>query len=307
MKFQVFKDGKAVEDFSLSAAYMFGADTIAVRSTDNIRFKNGIIECKKKSSESTGLALLWPVAGFGRILLPTTRLPERKKPYNLNVELARANLMQITLKREDWSLFEETNGLAKMAHQAGELFIEALGNIADPAKASKLADESLRKALVFSEKLASRHGEVFLEARCKNKGVGRHSLGCTIDPKQIGDEKYCGRLLDLFGFVTIPINWAQIETKRGEYDFSAIDRCIDFFAGKRLAVCAGPVICFSKEYLPKWLLDGKFEFEKIREIVYGFASSCLCRNYVSLFWVIRIGSNIHRLKINGIVTLCKSI
>ena len=101
MRFQVFKNGVLAEDFNLSAAYLFGADTVALRTNNKISFKNGFIDCKKKTPESAGLALLWPVEGFGKILLTTTRLPERKRPYILNVELARAKLMQITLKREE--------------------------------------------------------------------------------------------------------------------------------------------------------------------------------------------------------------
>ena len=99
MKFEVFKDGKVVDNFTLSGAYLFGTDGIAIRRAQ-ITFKKGIIECKKPGIEASGLAMLWSVEGFGRVLLPTTCLPERVKPYNLNLELARAKLMQIVTKRE---------------------------------------------------------------------------------------------------------------------------------------------------------------------------------------------------------------
>ncbi len=278
MRFQVFKNGELAKDFPISAAYIFGADRVPLRTSSKIRFKNGEIECSKKSPESAGLALLWPVSGFGRILLPTTRVPERKRPYNLNVELARARLMQITLKREDWSLFdEETNKFTDMAHHAQDLFIEAVQNIADPSRASALADESLKQAMIFSERLAAKHAELFLAARCKTRGLGRHSLGCRIDPKQVDNAKYRKCLFDLFGYVTIPVNWAQIESEKGYYDFSGIDRCIDVLVGRRLAICAGPLLYFQPEYLPKWLSNGQMEFEKIREAAYEFISRIVTR------------------------------
>ena len=105
MRFQVFKNGKVVDKFTLCGAYLFGTDGIAIHRTQ-ITFKGGFIECKKPNLETAGLALLWPVDGFGRVLLPTTCLPERDAPYNLNVEVARAKLMQIVNKREDWSFFD---------------------------------------------------------------------------------------------------------------------------------------------------------------------------------------------------------
>ena len=277
MKFQVYKDGRVLENFDLNAAYMFGADKIPLRDSNKIVCKNGLIECRKKTFESAGIGLLWSVEGFGKVLMTTTRLPERKQPYNLNVELARAKLMQITLKREDWALFEEANGFAELVHEAGNLFIEALKNIADPAKASVLADEALAKALLFSESLAGKHADILLAARIRNKTLSRHSLGCQINPALLEKEKYRKSLFDMFGFVTIPINWAEMEPQKDHYDFSVVDRCIDLLANKRLALCAGPLLCFSQEHVPAWLLKEKGGFEKIREHAYEFAARVVTR------------------------------
>jgi len=176
-----------------------------------------------------------------------------------------------------WAIFEETNSFADLAREAQELFIEALKRIKDPPEASRLADESLKKALVFSEKLASTHADVFLEARCRKKGLGRHSLGCCIDPELIGQEKYRKWLLEMFGFVTIPVEWGKIEPEQGRFDYSQIDRCLEALAGRRLAISVGPLLCFHPDHLPKWLPHGKWEFERIRESAYDFVSRMVSR------------------------------
>ncbi len=276
MKFQVFKNGKIVGKFRLCGAYLFGTDGIAIRRAQ-ITFKNGIIECKKPNLETAGLALLWRIDGFGKVLLPTTCLPERERPYNLNVEIARAKLMQIINKREDWSFFNSIEGLGDISKEAQDLFIRAVQNISDASLASKLADESLKKATVFSEKLAIKQAESFFDARGRTHGFGRGCLGCRIDPGQIANPKYVEKLLKLFGLVTVPVNWAQIESHKGSYDFSTVDACIDALGKKKLAICAGPLLCFSKEYLPAWLLGSGAEFEKIRETAYRFVSQMVSR------------------------------
>jgi len=276
VKFQVFKDGRVFDKFELCGAYLFGTDGIAIRRAQ-ITLKNGFIECKKPNLETAGLALLWPIDGFGKVLLPTTCLPERDRPYNLNVEIARARLMQIIDKREDWSFFNSIEDLADISKEAQDLFVQAVQNISVPALASKLADESLKKAVVFSEKLAAKQAESLFGTRVKNHGFGRGCLGCRIDLGQIDNSKYVEKLLELFGFVTIPINWAQIESHKGSYDFSMIDACVDMLGKKKLAVGAGPLLCFSREYLPKWLLRSKAEFEKIRETAYQFVSEVVAR------------------------------
>ncbi len=276
MKFRVFKNGKPVDKFTLCGDYLFGTDGIAIRRAQ-IAFKNGIITCKKPNTETAGLALLWPIDGFGKVLLPTTCLPEREKPYNLNVEIARAKLMQIINKREDWSFFDEVEGLEEISRKARDLLIRAVQNISDAPLASTLADEALKRATVFSEKLATKQAKSLFEARVKNHGFGRGCLGCRVDLKQITNAGYVEKLLELFGFVTVPINWAQIESYKGSYNFSTVDACINVLAKKKLAICAGPLLCFSKKYLPRWLLHSGVGFEKIRDTAYQFVSKVAAR------------------------------
>ncbi len=276
MKFQVFKNGKVVDKFTLCGAYLFGSDGIAIRRAQ-ITFKDGIIECEKSTGETGGLALLWPIDGFGKVLLPTTFLPEREKPYNLNVEIARAKLMQIVNKQEDWSYFSQLEGLANYSKEAQDLFVEAVQNSSNAPLASQLADKSLEKAILVSEKLAGKQADSFFDARRKNRGFGRGCLGCRIDTKAVTNPKYLEILLKLFGFVSIPINWGQIESHRGSYDFSTVDACIKVLSKKKLAIGAGPLLCFSKEYLPKWLLRDEIGFEKVREAAYQFVTSIVNR------------------------------
>jgi hypothetical protein len=276
VRFQVFRNGKVVDKFTLCGAYLFGGDGIGIRRTQ-ITFKDGFVECSKSNLETAGLALLWPIDGFGRVLLPTTCLPERERPYNLNVEIARAKLMQIVNKREDWLFFNTIEGLADLLRQAQDLFVRAIQNISVPSEAAKLADESLKKAIVFSEKLAIKQAESLFKTRSKSHGFGRGCFGCRTDPLEIDNPVYVEKLLELFGSVTIPINWARIEPRKGSFNFATIDACVDVLGKKKMTLSAGPLLCFSKEYLPKWLLRGGAGFEKIRETAYQFVSKVVAR------------------------------
>ncbi|UCG48588.1 MAG: endo-1,4-beta-xylanase [Phycisphaerales bacterium] len=291
MKFQVFKNGTVVDKFKLCGAYLFGTDGIGIRRAQ-IAFKNGIIECRKASLETSGLALLWPIDGFGSVLLPTTCLPERARPYNLNVEIARAKLMQILNKREDWSFFDGLEDLAGISEEAHRLFIRAIQNISDEAEASRLADESLRKSVMFSEELAVRQAKSAFVAKSRSHSFGRGCLGCRVDPARMGDAVYVERLLELFGSVTVPLNWAQIEPKKGLYDFSTVDACINMLARRKVSIGAGPLLRFSKQHLPKWLLKSGAGFEKIREMAYEFVSKMASR-YAGIIrtWCVVSGLN----------------
>jgi GH35 family endo-1,4-beta-xylanase len=276
VKFQVFKNGKAVDKFKLSGAYLFGNDGLAIRKAQ-ITFEDGFIECKKANMETAGLVLLWPVEGFGKVLLPTTCLPERERPYNLNIEIARAKLMQIINKREEWSFFDGVDGPGDTSKQARDLFIRAIQNISDAPLASKLADESLEKAIVFSEELAEKQTESLFATRSKSRGFGRGCLGCKVEPSQVSNPAYAGKLLEMFGFVTIPLSWKETEMEEGVYDFSKVDGCVEALVKKKLSMGAGPLLCFSGEYLPGWLLDGKADFAKVRDSAYKFVLKAVSR------------------------------
>jgi hypothetical protein len=292
VRFQIFKDGKAIDKFRLCGAYLFGTDGIGIRRA-KIKFKNGIIECERPNLETAGLALLWPVDGLGRMLLPTTCLPERKRPYNLNLEIARAKLMQIIIKREDWSFFDNLADLKDTSKQAQELFIQAVQNISDHEAASRFADESLKKAIIISEKMAIKQAESFFSTRAKNNSFGRGCLGCSVDSTQINKSEYTNKLLQVFGSVTIPLNWARIEPEKGSFDFSTVDNCISALGKKKLVIGAGPLLRFSKDYLPKWLLGSKMGYEKIRETAYQFVLRMVAR-YSGIIhrWVVLSGLNV---------------
>jgi hypothetical protein len=191
--------------------------------------------------------------------------------------MARAKLMQIINKCEDWSFFDGVEGMEDVAREARGLFIRALQNISNAPVAAKLGDESLRKAVVLSEKLAIKQAEALFATRVKNRQFSRGCLGCRVDMQHITNPAYIQKIMELFGFVTIPVNWRQIERERDTYDFSMIDTCINALAGRKLALCLGPLLCFSQDQLPSWLLTAKPSFEKIRDAAYQFVTKVVGR------------------------------
>lgn len=292
MKFIVFRNGRVAKDFVPTGVTLFGTDRIPIRSTKFVTFQDGVIDCKTRSNaEPAGLGLLWPVEGFGIVSLCTTRLPEREQPYILNVELARAKLMEITTKREDWAIFEQKNHFGSEANEIQWYFIQMLETINEPAKASMLADKCLARAMKYSEQLALKYADLLFEARLKNRGFARSSLGCIIDPQHLNDKNYLKMMMDLFAHVTIPINWAKIEPVKGGYDFDEMDRCIEFLGKKRILLCAGPLLCFDQKFLPDWV-KAQDDFELIREAGYDFVSRIVSRyaKYVHI-WLVLSGLN----------------
>ncbi len=161
--------GSLDREFVLRHAYVVGPEDVAVPA--DVSIDGGVIRCTKKTPDSAGLALQFPVrvqGGEEVVVLQTCLLPERERPYLLSLELARHRLMLTFNKLEDWALFDLASGDAglKLFEEARQAFTEALvivggehASKADletggySAKADQLARRALSLALEASELL----------------------------------------------------------------------------------------------------------------------------------------------------------
>jgi hypothetical protein len=159
-----------------------------------------------------GVALA--IEDFGRIMLPTTCLPERRGPTSSTSNWP-GQAHADHHRREDWSFFDDLEGLEDIAKDSQNLFVQAIQSIKNPAAASVLADASLRKATIYSEKLAVRQGKSLFDKRRKSPGFGRGCLGCRIDPNLLTKPQYIERLLDSFASVTLRSTGPRSNPGRG--------------------------------------------------------------------------------------------
>ena len=93
LHFQVFQGDAPARQIELQGSYGIGAEAVPTRV--ECHFSNGQLRVGSRGSGPIGLALLWSIDGFGKVLVETTRLPGRQKPYILNVELARWRLQRL--------------------------------------------------------------------------------------------------------------------------------------------------------------------------------------------------------------------
>lgn len=266
LQFEVYRDGAAAKDIDLSGAYAFGQDSIPIRA--ELTAEEGRITCVKRVPGAVGLALPWDAGVSGRVLLPTTRLPERNRPYILNVELARAQMMRILQKREDWGLFDYPGAetLNKSFDSLREKFIGAL-KAGDPAKASVLADAALGEGATLGEKIALMHADILLgrrKAAGNPRGMG---FGCLAG-MAASSESYLERMRDAFDFVSLPTRWKHIEPKEGQFQFAPVDAWVAWAAKNRKFIHAGPLLSFEPAHVPEWLYVWEHDYETLRDLVY---------------------------------------
>lgn len=247
----------------VQSALLLGADGVPLRG--ELRLEDGVISVATRNQEALAISLLWPVPGFGAVQLETTRLPARAKPYHLHVELARHRLMRISLKREEWGLFDYSgmDEIAAQIDQARDLFLAALQNSEDSRAAARLADQSLAVGLAASESMSRFHASVFLSRRLQGGGLPRNYLGIALTPD--GSRPPLERFKDVFDFVRVPFVWRRIQPKEQGVSYEAHDALIKSLVRGGLSVRGGPLLSFGVQSVPDWMYIWENDYEATAE------------------------------------------
>ncbi|MFW6132880.1 MAG: endo-1,4-beta-xylanase [Planctomycetota bacterium] len=291
LRFTVYRDGTVCDEIELSGAYAFGQEGIPVRA--DLVAEGGQITCAKRIPGPAGLAVLWDAGDAGRFLLPTTRLPDRPQPYNLNLELARAQVLRIARKREDWGLFDYAAAaeLNRRFDQVRRDFVEAL-KADDPPEAARRADRALVKSLTLGEQVALFHADIFVQRRRASRAAaGRKHFGCAVDLLSDPHHHHT-RLSEAFDFVSVPTPWKHMEPDEARYQYGGIDAWVNWAARASRPVHAGPVLSFAPDHLPEWLYIWEHDYETIRDLIYEHIQRTVQR-YARHVSVWKVVSGIH--------------
>src|SRR5204863_8935319 len=102
IKFEIYRDGQRLSSFTPVNAIAMGPESVPIPG--DVVFRDGLLVVSRTDEHAAGVSLLWDMGPVGSYQMETTRVLPRDRTYVLNVELARARLMKIIQKQEDWNL-----------------------------------------------------------------------------------------------------------------------------------------------------------------------------------------------------------
>ena len=298
IKFEIYRDGTRVMQFTPVAPMAMGPESVPMPA--EILFRDGVLVVNRADETALGVALLWDVPGLGTFHLETTRLQHREEPYNLNVELARARLMKIVQKQEDWNLFDfpKAEKFIQRFRDAQSLLADALGILHLPGEAARLADQSMAISLDLSDQLASFHADLLINRRRQSNAFVKHIVGCRIDPV-IQNQKYKDTLTNSFDYAVLPVRWKQIQPQEHSFEAASVDEWVDLLASKRIPIIAGPLIDLTEGEVPDWMYIWEHDFDTLRELAYEYVQKVVTRYRKSVaLWNVCAG-----LHTNSVFTL----
>ena len=277
LKFQVFNESAPATTWPLRNAYLKGSDGNAIRG--DIYFENGMIVCEKRDTGTAALSIQHRVGDLGEMTIQTCLLPERDEPYLLTLELARHRLMTLYTKLEDWAMFDlsETHVVTKRTEHARKCFIEAISvQHDDPARANKLAHETLIAALDGTEELALSHSELLLNKRVSSSSLPAAPIGCRVACDETHKKLRSG-MQKHFDLMCLPTQWKNITPEENKFCWDELDGWTEWAKSSNMPVLGGPLVSFDPENLPDWIYIWEHDYDTVRDLVYEHVERMVLR------------------------------
>ncbi|MBX3451180.1 MAG: endo-1,4-beta-xylanase [Planctomycetaceae bacterium] len=256
--------------------------------------------CRRSSSESCHFHVAFPIPGRGPVVIATTTLPERDQPYLLSVELARGLIVQLRNQSSTWQLAgmlvpdEFTNRLL----EAQRLFAKAALSQHDEGLAWDLALRALEVGLDAADWLADAFRQQALAGRQRSFATMPVLLGCELNVSEV---PFSGQaeFQQVFNAAAVRVDWRDVESAEGEYDWSTADRHLEYCESHRLTTRAGSLIDLGAGGLPDWLTPWEHDFFNLQSFVCDFVETAISR-YVGR---VRLWEVAARFNTGGVLSL----
>jgi hypothetical protein len=226
-------------------AYMSGAQLIVERA----------------ESDSGCAWVPWRIDGRGVLLLGTSTLMERDKPYRLEVELARGTINRLRNQIAQWEML----GLAVPDDLRSEVldatrYFSRAATTEEPEPAADNAERALVAAVDAMDRSATIYAEQAIEVRrAQSKKLttwfGVH-LGDSMPAVTVARQ-----LLPSFNMVSVPLSWRSIEASEGRRNWKQAEAQIEWGKMAGMKIMGGPLLELDDRGVPDWtyLWEGDFD------------------------------------------------
>jgi len=217
---------------------------------------------ERNESDSGRLQIPWRIGQDSPLLLCTSTLVERDKPYLLEVELARGTLNQLRNQLAQWEMagLGVSQSLRSQVLEATSDFSRAATTQDNPPDAAEWAGRSLATSIRAMHALAAEYVTQSMEVRRAQPRQAATwigiNLGQQIPPPEIGRQ-----LPRTFNMACVPFTWRNIEAVEGRRDWKQSDALVTWARSAGLKVTGGPILELDDRGLPDWtyLWEGDFD------------------------------------------------
>jgi hypothetical protein len=243
----------------LGQVYMCGQDELPWYGRAYMSGSQLIVE--RVESDSGSVFVPWRIDGRGVLLLGTSTLMERERPYRLEVELARGTINRLRNQIANWELvgLVVPDDLRNEVLTATRHFSRA-ATTDDPASAAEHAGHALIAAADAMDHSAALYAEQAIEMRRSNSRKLTTWFGVHLSDAMpaVGVAR---QLLPAFNMVSVPLSWRSIEASEGRRQWKQADAQIEWAKTAGMKIMGGPLLELDDRGVPDWtyLWEGDFD------------------------------------------------
>jgi hypothetical protein len=229
-------------------------------------------------TDSGQLLTPWSSSQYGVLALTTGTLIEQERPYNLVRELARGTLNRLRNQTALWQLAglilpDEYLSLHKSAVQ---WLSKSAVSDDDQAAASRYGQLALELALQGISVLCAAYAKQALQNRQRLTNKPVSLIGTTLST-ELCDVPTPEMLLEACNTLAVPFSWKQIGQREGQFRWAETDKLIAWAQTHQQRVCAGPLIDFTKENLPDWLVLWEDDYDNLLHVTTDYIKQVVTR------------------------------
>ncbi len=252
-------------------AYICGIEGVPWPCQAN--FDHGRLIVRRGISASGKLHLTCPVKGIGFRTLSTCSLRSTEDPYLLALELARGSCDRARVQSDTWRRAGLTirPSFEELLREGTSHFLDAAQGGCEPGPASL----SALRAIEVLERAISELGECYAtQAIAFRQQREEHRVGtllaASVIPPSPSHSPRAKAFHDAFNSAAVRLNWADIETASGRFDYEPARATIRWCVDNGLRVIAGPLFDFRERLMPHWLYLMEDDFDSFLSSVSQF-------------------------------------
>lgn len=284
-RFIVPQRDEGLTRFLIERSYVAGRDGIPYRG--RVYWSEGLLILERRESESGRIHTPWPDKSIGQIMLGTTQLIERSRPYLLPLELARGTIFRVRTTLASMSQFgiPSPPNAEALLRRAFASFTSAVTNQNDSEQVAPYAEAAIGSALAAARQTGMWLADYILRLRLEQN----NNLFVALTSDEIPSDLVKPPRSPMINAVMVPVDWRRIEPRPSEYHWDELDQLVEQLENNELLVGLGPLIRFEEECLPEWFMengqrDGQREcscLDWIETIVKRYAGRVLIWNCVA--------------------------
>lgn len=257
IEFSVFKNAKP--DITFAPAWTFLTDENHKPIRGEVIVDNNNLICKS-SIKAFALNTVFPVNGFGQIILRTSTKPNGRI-FNLNLALFEGRLEQI---QEELSRCEKENAIIPTRVRTEFEALKKMPNFKTHKNASCWADAKLPEAMHLGEKVTLIRAESNLRKRLANPASKDLHFGAQ--PFRLSEAKRAFEefFAPTFDMAFVPFFWCLTNQQENKRDWILTERIIRWLREKKITMVGHPLVWLHKYSTPEWIARKIRNFSELK-------------------------------------------